>query len=55
SLTIISVVANSEKRGTIEEGGLGDMANKYGYYRFKTEIMIYTVVILIILVQVIQT
>ena len=35
-------------------GGLGDVAIKYGYYRFKTDIMIYTVIILIAVVQIIQ-
>ncbi|MBY6951090.1 methionine ABC transporter permease [Clostridium botulinum] len=55
TLTIISVVAYSAMAGAIGGGGLGDVAIKYGYYRFKTDIMIYTVVILIILVQVIQS
>lgn len=48
TLTIISVVAYSAMAGAIGGGGLGDVAIKYGYYRFKTDIMIYTVVILII-------
>ncbi|MBD5639673.1 ABC transporter permease [Clostridium botulinum] len=55
TLTIISIVAYSAMAGAIGGGGLGDVAIKYGYYRFKTDIMIYTVVILIILVQVIQS
>ncbi|MGO5075163.1 methionine ABC transporter permease [Clostridium sporogenes] len=55
TLTIISVVGCSAMAGAIGGGGLGDVAIKYGYYRFKTDIMIYTVVILIILVQVIQS
>ncbi|MCY6369080.1 methionine ABC transporter permease [Clostridium ganghwense] len=55
TLTIISVVGLSAMAGAIGGGGLGDVAIKYGYYRFKTDIMIYTVVVLIILVQVLQT
>ncbi|AJD31632.1 methionine ABC transporter permease [Clostridium sporogenes] len=55
TLTIISVVGCSAMAGAIGGGGLGDVAIKYGYYRFKTDIMIYTVIILIILVQVIQS
>ncbi|NFG33827.1 ABC transporter permease, partial [Clostridium botulinum] len=43
TLTIISVVAYSAMAGAIGGGGLGDVAIKYGYYRFKTDIMIYTV------------
>ena len=41
--------------GAIGGGGLGDVAIKYGYYRFKTDIMVYTVIILIILVQLFQS
>ncbi|KYN77946.1 methionine ABC transporter permease [Clostridium sporogenes] len=55
TLTIISVVGCSAMAGAIGGGGLGDVAIKYGYYRFKTDIMIYTVITLIILVQVIQS
>ncbi|MGO5066497.1 ABC transporter permease [Clostridium sporogenes] len=55
TLTIISVVGCSAMAGAIGGGGLGDVAIKYGYYRFKTDIMIYTIIILIILVQVIQS
>lgn len=55
TLTVISVVGYSAMAGAIGGGGLGDVAIKYGYYRFKTDIMIYTVVILIILVQFFQS
>ncbi|NFA59830.1 ABC transporter permease [Clostridium sporogenes] len=55
TLTIISVVGCSAMAGAIGGGGLGDVAIKHGYYRFKTDIMIYTIIILIILVQVIQS
>lgn len=55
TLTIISVVGYSAMAGAIGGGGLGDVAIKYGYYRFQTDVMVYTVVILIILVQVFQS
>ena len=54
TLTVISIVGYSAMAGAIGGGGLGDVAIKYGYYRFKTDIMIYTVIILIVLVQIIQ-
>ena len=37
--------------GTVGGGGLGDIAIQYGYYRYETEIMIVTVVVLVVLVQ----
>jgi D-methionine transport system permease protein len=55
TLTVISVVGYSAMAGAVGGGGLGDIAIKYGYYRFETNIMIYTVVILIILVQIFQS
>ncbi|MBZ9609462.1 ABC transporter permease [Clostridium estertheticum] len=54
TLTIINIIGYSAMAGTIGGGGLGDVAVKYGYYRFKSDIMIYTVIILIAVVQVIQ-
>lgn len=54
TLTIINIIGYSAMAGTIGGGGLGDVAIKYGYYRFKTDIMIYTVLILIVVVQIIQ-
>ena len=40
--------------GVVGGGGLGDIAIRYGYYRYETEIMIVTVVVLVILMQVLQ-
>lgn len=54
-LTLITLVGYSAMAGAIGGGGLGDVAIKYGYYRFKTDIMIYTVIILIVLVQLVQS
>lgn len=54
TLTVISVIGYSAMAGTIGAGGLGDIAVRYGYQRFKTDVMIYTVIILIIIVQILQ-
>ncbi|PPA70991.1 methionine ABC transporter permease [Jeotgalibacillus proteolyticus] len=54
TLTIISLVAYSAMAGIIGGGGIGDLAIRFGYYRYDDTIMIVTVVILIILVQLIQ-
>ncbi|RXK18651.1 methionine ABC transporter permease [Macrococcus sp. DPC7161] len=54
TLSIISIVAYSATAGVIGGGGIGDLAIRYGYYRYDNTIMIVTVVILIILVQLIQ-
>ncbi|MFC0906431.1 methionine ABC transporter permease [Clostridium sp. MT-14] len=55
TLTIIGVVGTSAMAGTVGGGGLGNVAINYGYYRFDTKIMVYTVIILIIIVQLFQT
>lgn len=54
TLTIINLIGYSAMAGAVGGGGLGDIAIKYGYYRFQTDIMVYTVIILILLVQIIQ-
>lgn len=55
TLTLITIVGFSAMAGAIGGGGLGDVAIKYGYHRFRTDIMLYTVVTLIILVQIFQS
>ncbi|MBL4938315.1 ABC transporter permease [Clostridium sp. YIM B02515] len=55
TLTVISVIGYSAMAGTVGAGGLGDIAVRYGYQRFKTDIMIYTVIILILVVQIMQS
>lgn len=55
TLTLITVIGFSAMAGAVGGGGLGDVAIKYGYYRFQTDTMIYTVIILIALVQVCQS
>jgi len=51
---IIALVGESAMAGAIGGGGLGDLAIRYGYQRFRPEIMLATVVVLIILVQLVQ-
>ncbi|WP_294966803.1 methionine ABC transporter permease [Sulfurimonas sp.] len=55
TLTLITVVGFSAMAGAVGGGGLGDVAIKYGYYRFQTDVMIYTVMALIVLVQFFQS
>ena len=51
---IIALVGESAMAGAIGGGGLGDLAIRYGYQRFRPEIMLATVVVLIVLVQLVQ-
>ncbi|WP_010677534.1 methionine ABC transporter permease [Bacillus timonensis] len=54
TLTLISLIGFSAMAGTVGGGGIGDLAIRFGYYRYDNTIMFATVIILIILVQVIQ-
>ncbi|MBQ3725951.1 MAG: ABC transporter permease [Selenomonadaceae bacterium] len=51
---IIALVGESAMAGAIGGGGLGDLAIRYGYQRFRPEVMLATVVVLIVLVQLVQ-
>ncbi|CAM2959511.1 methionine ABC transporter permease [Helicobacter burdigaliensis] len=55
TLAFILVIGFSAMAGSLGGGGLGDVAIKYGYYRFQSDIMLYNVIILICLVQIIQS
>jgi D-methionine transport system permease protein len=55
SITMIMLVGYSAMAGLMGGGGLGDIAIRYGYYRYNYTIMYYALIILIILVEVIQT
>ncbi|WBS00896.1 ABC transporter permease [Pseudoduganella sp. SL102] len=50
----ISFLSYSAVAGVVGGGGIGDLAIRYGYYRFETEMMIATVLLLVLIVQVIQ-
>lgn len=55
TVTAITLVNYSAMAGTVGGGGLGDLAIRYGYQRFNMGVMISTLVILVLLVQLIQT
>lgn len=55
AVAAINLLGYSAMAGAVGGGGLGDLAIKYGYNRFQTDVMVYSVVILIIIVQVIQS
>ena len=50
-----TILGYSAMSGTVGGGGLGDIAIRYGYYRYQVDIMIVTVILLIVLVQLFQT
>jgi len=54
TVTIISLVGYSAMAGIVGGGGIGDLAIRFGYYRYQTGVMIVTVVALVVLVQAIQ-
>ncbi len=55
TIAIGTVLGYSAMAGVIGGGGLGDIAIRYGYYRYEPDIMIVTVILLVILVQIFQT
>lgn len=54
TLTIINLIGYSAMAGTIGGGGLGDLAIRYGYQRFRSDVMFAAVVVTIILVELVQ-
>lgn len=55
TLAIVSLIGYSAMAGTLGGGGLGDLAIRYGYQRFQPDVMIATVIVLIIMVQAMQS
>lgn len=55
TITLVTLVSYSAMAGTVGGGGLGDVAIRYGFHRYDITIMTVTVVMLIVLVQVIQS
>ena len=51
---VIALVGESAMAGAVGGGGLGDLAIRYGYQRFRPEVMLATVIILVVLVQLVQ-
>ncbi|GIN20912.1 ABC transporter permease [Siminovitchia fordii] len=54
TVTVISLLSYSAMAGIVGGGGIGDLAIRFGYYRFQNDVMIATVIILVVLVQLIQ-
>lgn len=55
TITLGTILGYSAMAGTVGGGGLGDIAIRYGYYRYEAGIMAVTVILLILLVQIFQT
>jgi D-methionine transport system permease protein len=55
TLTVISLIGYSAMAGAVGGGGLGDLGIRYGYQRFNPTVMLAVVVVLIILVQLVQS
>ena len=55
ALTLINLLGYSAMAGAVGGGGLGDLAIRYGYQRFETEVMLVTVVMLVLFVQMVQS
>lgn len=55
TVTAVSLIGYSAMAGIVGGGGVGDLAIRFGYYRYETNVMLVTVVLLIVLVQLVQT
>lgn len=54
TIAVSTIISYSAMAGAVGGGGLGDIAIRYGYHRYQTEVMIVTVVLLVVLVQFLQ-
>ena len=54
AISITTLLGYSTMAGFVGGGGLGTLAINYGYYRYQTDVMLVTVVVLVIIVQLIQ-
>lgn len=54
TVTIINIIGASAMAGAIGGGGIGDLAIRYGYQRFETDVLIVSVIAIVIIVQAIQ-
>ena len=55
TIAIGTILGYSAMAGAVGGGGLGDIAIRYGYYRYQTDVMLVTIVILVLLVQILQS
>lgn len=54
TVTAIALVSYTAMAGVVGAGGLGDLAIRFGYQRFQTDVMVVTIVLLLLLVQILQ-
>lgn len=54
TLTVINIIGYSAMAGAIGGGGLGDLAIRYGFHRFQTDVLIAAVIVIIVMVQGVQ-
>ncbi|MCI7180145.1 MAG: methionine ABC transporter permease [Schaedlerella sp.] len=54
TIAVGTILGYSAMAGVVGGGGLGDIAIRYGYYRYQTDVMIVTIIILVALVQILQ-
>jgi D-methionine transport system permease protein len=55
TITAITLIGYSAMAGTVGGGGLGDIAIRYGYYRYQNDLMVLTILLLLLIVQGIQS
>ena len=55
TVLLVNLISFSAMAGAIGGGGLGDIAIRYGYQRFQADVMLVTIVILIVMVQLVQS
>lgn len=54
TITAVTLISYTAMSGMVGGGGLGDLAIRYGYYRYESEIMLIAVVLMVVLVQILQ-
>ncbi|MBO9537033.1 methionine ABC transporter permease [Herbaspirillum sp.] len=54
TITLVALISSSAMAGAVGAGGLGDLAIRYGYQRFDTQVMLIVIAVLILLVSVVQ-
>lgn len=54
TVTAVSLIGYSAMAGTVGGGGIGDLAIRYGYQRYQTDVMLISVILLIVIVQLLQ-
>jgi D-methionine transport system permease protein len=55
TITVITLIGYSAMAGTVGGGGLGDIAIRYGYYRYQNDLMVLTILLLLLIVQAFQS